>query len=634
MSGHRAIRRGLAALALCLFRLARAADGEERTVEFPEMVVPLPRGQAEADPTASATVVDAARFEGEAKSVGELVATSPGVAIADYGGLGQLSSVSIRGSSSDAVMVYLDGLPLNTAAGGGVDLSSIPRQWVSRIEVVRGAEGAHYGAGAMGGVVNVITRPAAAGAWSAQATGGSFLTGSGSGDAAVGGERWGAMAAAAFEATQGRFRYAYDGQGYVRDNDAARRGGLLLKAWAQTGEGRLDGLGQVSMGRRELPGPAYHLTPRDLQEDGRAALAIRYAAPVATGVSLSAGLWGRHDLLDVRLDSLGGATDRQRDLAGGGQAELSWAHGAGTLTAAASASGERLSADGLGGPRSRADLAVWAAEELRLLSGSLRLAPAVRAESVGPFGGLSWKAGAAWTFAPTLSVRASAGQTFRAPSLAELYLEQGLLAPNPALSPEEGWTSDVSLVAEGSAGFASATAFASLYRDLIVYEAGSFGRLVPRNDGKALLRGLEVEAASAPVPSLLGLRASLSYTFLATETLRGGPGELGKELPHRPRNRLYARLAIDPGPAGGHVEAQYVGTQYGDGLNLPHLVVPASFVVSAGAFARLLRAPDVRLSLEVKNLLGDEALQNGFAYPLPGRMFIVSLRIGSASPGG
>jgi hypothetical protein len=42
----------------------------------------------------------------------------------------------------------------------------------------------------------------------------------------------------------------------------------------------------------------------------------------------------------------------------------------------------------------------------------------------------------------------------------------------------------------------------------------------------------------------------------------------------------------------------------------------------------------VRLSLEVKNLLGDEALQNGFAYPLPGRMLLLSLRIGSASPGG
>jgi iron complex outermembrane receptor protein len=622
------------ALALSLFRLARADAGDERTVELPELVVPLPRAEAEADPTASATIVDAARFEGEAKGVGELVATSPGVAISDYGGLGQLSSVSIRGSSSDAVTVFLDGLPLNTAAGGGVDLSSIPRQWVSRIEVVRGAEGAHYGAGAMGGVVNVITRPVAAGAWSAEATGGSFLTVSASGDAGIGGERWGAMAAAAFDATEGRFPYVYGGQETVRDNDAARRGGLLLKAWTQVGEGRLDGLGQISMGWRELPGPASHPTPNDLQEDGRAALAVRCAGPVATGVLLSAGLWGRQDLLDVRLESLGGGTDRQSDLAGGGQAELTWAHGVGTLTAAASASGERLSADGLGGPRSRADLAAWAAEELRLLSGSLRLAPAVRAESVGPFAGLSWKAGAAWTIAPTLSVRASGGQTFRAPSLAELYLEQGLLAPNPELRPEQAWTADVSLVAEGAAGFASATVFGSLYRDLVVYEAGSFGRLVPRNDGKALVRGLEVEAASAPAPSLLGLRASLAYTFLATETLRGGPGELGKELPHRPRNRFYARLAVDPGPAGGHVEAQYVGSQYGDGLNLPHLVVPASFVLSAGAFARLLREPDVRLSLEVKNLLDDETLQNGFAYPLPGRMFLVSLRIGSTSPGG
>src|SRR5512139_1495 len=140
-------------------------------------------GQTGRDPTAAATVVEAERFAGEAKGVAELVGTAPGVAVSGYGGLGQLATVSIRGSTSSGVLVLLDGLPLNTAAGGGVDLSTIPRAWISRIEIVRGAEGAHYGVGALGGVVNVVTRAAGAEGWSGELAGGSFETFSSSADA-------------------------------------------------------------------------------------------------------------------------------------------------------------------------------------------------------------------------------------------------------------------------------------------------------------------------------------------------------------------------------------------------------------------------------------------------------------------
>jgi vitamin B12 transporter len=640
LSGHRATRRGLAALALSLFRLARAGDGDERTVDLPEIVVPLPRGQAEADPTAAATVVDAARFEGEAKSVGELVSTSPGVAISDYGGLGRLTTVAIRGASSDAVKVLLDGMPLNTAAGGGVDLSTIPRQWISRIEVVRGAEGAHYGSGALGGVVNVVTRPAVAGTWSAQAMGGSFLTLSASGDAAVGGERWAAMAALTLDTTDGRFRYLFDDRPSLpgnplvprwRDHDAARLGGLLLKGWALAGNGRIDALAQVSGGWRELPGYPYAETPDDLQEDGRAALALRDSHPLAPGVSLSTEIAGRYDRLDARLAVLSG-TARQRDLAGSARAELAWTHGAGTLAVAASAGAERLTATGLGEPRFRPEVAAWISEDLALAAGRLRIAPALRAERAGPYGGLSGKIGATCSIAGPLAIRASGGRTFRAPSFAELYLQQGVLEPNPDLQPEEAWSGDAALVADGALGYASLGAFASLYRDLIVYEPGSFQRLKPFNDGKALVRGLEAELASVPLPALLGLSVSAAYTLLATENLRGSAATLGEDLPHRPRHRLYARLAVEPGAWGAHADALYVGRQWQDGQQL--LPIPAALTFGAGAFVRLSRRPDLRLFLEVKNLADDETLQNGFGYPLPGRTVLFTLRAGSPSQEG
>jgi outer membrane receptor protein involved in Fe transport len=183
--------------------------GDGKPVELPEQVVRLPRARA-TDPTSSATVVQADKFAGEAKGVAELVATAPGVAVREQGGLGQLATVSIRGASADGVRVLLDGLPLNTGAGGGVDLSRIPRHWISSVEIVRGAEGARWGAGALGGVVNLVTRPAGGDAWSAEVGGGSWRTYTVGADAAAGGETWGLVGALSLNGTDGDFPYVYD----------------------------------------------------------------------------------------------------------------------------------------------------------------------------------------------------------------------------------------------------------------------------------------------------------------------------------------------------------------------------------------------------------------------------------------
>jgi iron complex outermembrane receptor protein len=603
------------------------------------VVVPLPRLEAAGDATASATVVEAARFEGEAKGVAELVATAPGVAVNGYGGLGKLATASIRGSSADAVTVLLDGLVLNTAFGGGVDLSTIPRHWIDRIEVVRGAEGARYGAGAMGGVVNVVTRRAVAGAWSAQAAGGSFGTFMLSGDAAAGGEGWSGLAAASLDATAGDFPFLYDrlpsapGNPLtpgIRENNAGRLGGLLLKGdWRALG-GRFDALAQLSAARRQLPGSVSgqgwprHFTPNDRQDDGRAVALVRHAHRLGEGLSLSAEISGRVDRLDAVLEDVPGGA-RQRGAAAGLRSEVTWLHGPGILSAGASAEVERIASESLGGARSRPDLAAWIAEDVTFLGARLRVGPALRAERVGAFAGLSGKLGATARLWGPFTARASAGRTFRAPSVAELYLEQGLLQPNPDLRPESAWSADAAVAAEGPAGFASAGAFASLYQDLIVYEPGTGQRLKPFNDAKASFRGLEIEAASAPLRELLGLSASVAYTFLRSETLRGGEQVLGKEVSHRPRHRLYARLGVEGARAGAHAEAHWVSLQYQDAQNL--VVIPETWLFSAGAFVRVLDRPDARLALEVKNLLDDRTLQDGFGNPLPSRTVMVTVSL-------
>ena len=619
------------ALLLAAPLLARADDppastpsmGEEITVVAPR------RRTASADPTVAATVVDAGRYAGEAKDVAALVATAPGVAVNEYGGLGQLSTVSIRGSTADQVKVLIDGLPLNTAAGGGVDLSRIPRQWIERIEVVRGAEGAHFGSGALGGVVNVITRRAAAGEWSAEATGGSFWTTAASGDVAVGGDRWAALASIAAFRTEGRFPYLFDaepsraGSPVVtlrRENNDAWSVGGLVKGWMALGSGRADAVLHLSGGERGLPGYPYALTPRDRQSDARGAAVVRHAHPLTQNLVLAVELSGREDHLDLRLDTIGERDQRDREA--GGSVALSWVAGPSTLTAALSARGEWLAVSGQAS-HARAELALTLSEELLLFAKRLRVAPAVRLERTGAFNGVSSKLGATARLVGPLSARASVGQTYRVPSFAELYLHLGPLAPNPDLQPEKGITADAGLVAEGRLGLAGVNAFASRYDDLIVYEPASLRRQKPLNDARAGAYGIEVEAATAPLGPA-AIVAQVAYTYLRTETLRGAPEVIGKDLPHRARHRLYARLGASRGPVEGHFEAHYLGAQFNDLRNFAR--IPPALTFNLGGGVRLLRRPDLRVHLEIKNLLDDRSIQDGLGNPLPGRTVMVTLR--------
>ncbi len=630
-------RRVLIALAVTWGRAARG-DGGPPPVVLDEVVITLPRAPAPQDPTASATVVEADRFAGELKGVAELAATAPGVAIRSGGGLGQLTTVSIRGSNAAGVRVLLDGIPLDTAAGGGVDLSTIPLHWVDRVEVVRGAEGAYFGAGALGGAVNVVTLPAVAGAWGAEVTGGSFGTASAVADAGFGGERWAVLAAATGSTTQGNYPYRTPADPsvpgsplveQVRENAAAAQGGLLVKGRWTPGDDRLDGVVQASWGWTGLPGVPAAPTPYDWQRGGRLSGALRWSRLAASGLTVEAIASGRVETLDVYTASPGtaGATD-QSDAAGGAEGRVSWEAGPSLLTAGALASAERLDSTA-SGDHSRPTFAGWVADDLTFGDKALRVSPAVRVDAVGPYVGVSAKLGASARVTGPVSVRASAGRSFRPPSFSELYLVQGPFEPNPDLRPELAWSVDGALVYDGPLGRGSVGGFGTLYDDLIVYDAGRVpGSFKPQNALRASAAGLELEAVTAAARSAWNLQGQLSYTFLATETLRGVPGVVGKELPHRPRNRLFARASIDPGPAGGHVEAQYVGAQWLDSRNLHS--APASFVVNAGAFARILQDPEIRLGAEVKNLLDDQTLQDGFGYPLPSRTVLVTLRVGSS----
>ena len=82
----------------------------------------------------------------------------PGVTVVQRGGPGAPASIQLRGSSSDQVLVLLDGSPLNSPLTGEVDLNTVDLASLQNIVVLPGAQSARYGPRALGGVVLLESR--------------------------------------------------------------------------------------------------------------------------------------------------------------------------------------------------------------------------------------------------------------------------------------------------------------------------------------------------------------------------------------------------------------------------------------------------------------------------------------------
>ena len=149
-------------LLLALFPTALRAQSA-RTAEQVVVTatgVPTPSSQI----AAGVTVIDRATIERRGYTdLVEALSAVPGLRVAQSGGPGSQASVFIRGTNSNHVLVLRDGIAINDPAdpGGAFNFGDDTLNDIERIEIIRGPMSGLYGSGAIGGVINLITRKAA-----------------------------------------------------------------------------------------------------------------------------------------------------------------------------------------------------------------------------------------------------------------------------------------------------------------------------------------------------------------------------------------------------------------------------------------------------------------------------------------
>lgn len=620
------------------------------------------------DPTLSpvmTTTIQRESFEGKTESLAEVIEKEVGVQIRQSGGLGSFSSVSLRGSSSDQVLVFMDGILLNDAAGGGVDLGGIALSDVAAIDIYRGAVPIHFGDAGIGGAINIRTLRAE------KELQGSLAGGYGSFDSRT--------VNAFFNHKPGRFDYLVSADYLASDNDyeilndggtkwnpaddrietrnnaQVEQANLLVKAGYDASDSlRLDLMNQFFTKDQGLPSWNNSALTRTTLETDRNILTLKMTADDLSAAHLNTTTRLSYTWKEETYD------DREGQIGLGSQYEIyttkryladtfvEWAGDWQQVIATVNLMHETYAQDDLLGRsnpgESRRDtVALGLQDSIFLLDDALIVVPALRynwiEDTLGP-GTTFWggtqeeqrrrddyftpQIGLRYGPAQWLTLRTNLAEYVRQPSFFELFGDRGLFVGNPDLKEERGRNFDIGAEGRWTQPFdwlqrlsLAAAFFYTDAQDLItrVYDSRGIGRSVNISD--AVIQGVEVSAAAE---FLDRFRAVVNLTHQDPENRSQIAVFDGKRLPGRYENAFLGRLE---GRFGAYtVYGEYVaetGTYY-DTANL----LPAEDKNEINAGISWSRGPWL-LRLDARNLT-DERIEDFNGFPLPGRSVFASVK--------
>ena len=425
--------------------------------------------------------------------------------------------VQIQGLSSERVLVLVDGQPLNGRIDGQLDLSRIPASLIERIEVVKGPQSTLYGSAAMGGVVNVITREPLSTQTRATANviGGSEgrLDANASLAGGTGEVRWlGGFGRRELDVQPGRSDQSaarerrWDGNGKLRWSPSAN---VVVEGSALT----------LSEDQRWGEGPLFYFSNND-QLSSRIGATIVHGSSTFSPTLYYSGFnhLSRAATLSEPVSDSGDVT-HERLL----KAELAYsaALGANVLDAGTEVKREGLETDRiLGGSRTLYTVEPYA--QLTINAGPLSIVPGARVSRSDQWGThVSPKLAALVHLTPSVALRLSVADGFRAPDFKELYLRflntvaggAYVVNGNPSLSPESSRNLSGGLEWSGSRGYARFQAYRNNFHDFIeaalVGDSSGTTVYAYRNVDNGVTQGVDVEGGVTV--DRLALDAAFAY---------------------------------------------------------------------------------------------------------------------------
>jgi outer membrane cobalamin receptor len=597
----------------------------------------------------SASVISEADLAGRNPlSLGEALRSINGSFVKSYGAPGALESISLRGSSAEQVLVLWDGQRLNSPLNGGIDLGIMPLQSVERIEVVKGEYSPLYGADAMAGVVNLITRSPKAGGHiqlSAQSAFGSL------GLKKQGlelGQSVGPLSyLVCFSSTKSKndFKFKHPGSGEEPAKEIRRENSdldsrlLFAKAAWQAGvTTRLHLQGTLDKTERGIPGSLSYPTVDGRQTDEGSRVHLDLMAEPLEHLTLQAGTYFHRHRLHYQDDSPFFPTNSQNDVDSYGTSiQGNMKFGRQSLSFGATSLLESANGSDIG-ERERKSAATFMHGEFQLLPA--RMMSSLRAVLM-PSARCDWFSDLNSTVNPKIGIllsrygsmpmglRMSWGQSFRAPTMNDLYWPADpYTAGNPNLKPETTHSYEVGL----RTGLTNLPGleldlcyFKKEVDDLILWTADATTfQWKPDNVSAAEIQGTEISLSTRDL--IKHLEAEINYTWLDARNRSGFLALDGKRLPYRPVHTINATASLNLGNALFAVTAGYVGTCFADEANSDEL---DTFLTVDGdlSFHPSFAGLHLDLGLSVDNIL-DKSYVVVKDYPVPGRLWRVKAGIG------
>jgi vitamin B12 transporter len=639
---------------------ARGEESVEPRYHLPPVVVtgertPLPLDRVPLD----VTVIDEERLETHRPILlADVLRQVPAIDVQRSGSPGKLTDVRLRGADPRHTLVLFDGIPLNGPWLGTFDFSDLTDPGVRRVEVLGGPASALYGSGAVGGVIQLLTRVEGEAERPGRIR---ALAEYGDGQTFRGNAQWSGRAGASPVALS----VTHLQSGGYRERDGYQGWNATARADVPTGASSLLRVSALATGaEKELPydftfdfadttlgpfGSSKQIADPNYDETDRVAAGVAsWTRPLGSEASFEAeisGLYGRIEN-DNRANFPGGDfqdTDLENTRGTGAlRARLHPAAGL-SLLAGAEYRGEHVDrSDHSSFFGTESDTAFDRVVHSRALYGQLHgewggrvVADAgIRLDDHSRYGsyGLPRLAlGVRWHEAG-VTFRGGYGRAFTAPSLSDLYYP-GYSADS--LRPERSTTWEAGADAswlEGRLG-ASVTHHHTEFEDLI--QSSSF--FVPENIGRARIEGQDYSLRIVPVDRVT-LRGGAAH-LIAVDTTdpedEPDPDDPDRRLSKRPEWRFTL---------SGEIAASRLLTVTGAWRWVDPVRDPFDFIdvdgtmlrgdtpgyaaLDLGAIVSLDRWIPAKVNLRVMNAL-DRDYSEVKGFPAPGRAVTAGLTVGS-----